>query len=117
MLMGSLAAFTLVACMGLAMFRDVWRGIPLDPVYPRLHALASLVGAGLVIAVALAGDTRLYANIGMAVAIILLGLAMGLAARRGRHAPRAILVSHALLAVACYALLAAFTLDHNLRLF
>lgn len=87
MLMGALATFTLVALMGLVMVRDAWRGYAIDPMYPPLHAGAAVVGSGLVIAAALAGDTRLYANIGLAVVIILLGLVMGIAAKRGRRFP------------------------------
>jgi hypothetical protein len=111
MLMGSLAVFTLVAFMGLAMLRDAWRGVPVPPVYPKLHAAASLLGAALVIAVALQGDTRLYANIGMAVVIILLGLAMGLASKRGKQVPKGILAAHLGLAVSCYLLLGFFALN------
>jgi hypothetical protein len=117
MLMGSLAVFTLVAFMGLAIIRDVWRGIPVQPAYPKLHAAASLVGAALVIAVAVAGDTRLYANIGMAVVIILLGLAMGLASKKGRRVSKGILVGHVGLAVSCYLLLGFFALNPDAKLF
>ena len=117
MLIGALAAFTLVAVMGLAMFLDVWRGKGIEPAYPKLHAAASLVGAGLVIWAAVEGDMRLYANIGMAVVIILLGLAMGLIAKKGKPVPKAILVSHVGLAVACYLLLGFFALNTGVQLF
>ena len=110
MLMGALATFTLVALMGLVMVRDAWRGYAIDPMYPPLHAGAALVGSGLVLAAALAGDTRLYANIGLAVVIILLGVVMGIASKRGKKVSRAILLAHGGLAVACYGLLAFFTL-------
>ena len=110
MLMGALAAFTLVAAMGLSMAADVWRGNSVGPLYPAVHACAALVGSAFVILVALAGDTRLYANIGLAVVIILLGLIMGLASRRGKKVSRVILLAHAGLAVACYGLLAFYTL-------
>jgi hypothetical protein len=111
MLMGALAVFTLVAAMGLMMIRDVWRGRSVGPAYSLVHAAAALLGSGLVIAVALDGDQRVYANIGMAVVIILLGAAMGYAVKRGRSAPRIVLMAHAALAVACYGLLGFFALN------
>ena len=117
MLMGALAAFTLVAAMGLSMVCDVWRGNRVGPLYPAVHAGAALVGSAFVILVALGGDTRLYANIGLAVVIILLGLVMGLASRRGKKVSRAILVTHAGLAVACYGLLAFYTLFPHASLY
>lgn len=116
MLMGSLAAFTLVAAMGLMIVIDVWRGHPVDPAYPRIHAGAALFGSALVIALAVEGDTRLYANIGLAVVIILLGLAMGLAARKGKRVPKGLIAGHAGLAVACYGLLAFFAFNPHASL-
>lgn len=117
MLMGSLAVFTLVAAMGLAMLRDVWRGIPVEPAYPKLHAAASLLGAALVITVAVEGDTRVYANIGMVVVIILLGLAMGFASSKGKRVSKGILAAHMGLAVSCYGLLGFFALNPGAKLF
>jgi hypothetical protein len=117
MLMGALAVFTLVAAMGLVMVRDVWRGQAVDPMYPMLHAGAALLGSGLVIAAALAGDTRLYANIGLAVVIIILGALMGLSSKKGKKVSRVILMAHGGLAVACYGLLAFFTLFPHATLY
>ena len=117
MLMGSLAAFTLVAVMGLMMIKDVWQGYPIDPAYPRFHAGAALFGSALVITLAMDGDTRLYANIGLAVVIILLGLAMSLKARKGKRVPKSLLAAHAGLAVACYGLLAYFAFNPQAALF
>jgi hypothetical protein len=117
MLMGALAVFTLVAAMGLVMVRDVWRGYGVDPMYPMLHAGAALLGSGLVIAAALAGDTRLYANIGLAVVIIILGALMCLASKKGKKVSRGILLAHGGLAVACYGLLAFFTLFPHAALY
>ncbi len=105
MLMGALAAFTLVAIMGLVMLRDAWKGYAIDPAYPLFHAGAALVGSALVIVAALEGDTRVYTNIGMAVVIILLGVTMGLASKKGKRVPKGILAAHMGLAVACYGLL------------
>ncbi len=116
MLMGALAVFTLVAVMGLMMIRDAWRGQRVGAAYSLVHAAAALLGSALVIAVALDGDTRLYANIGMAVVIIVLGLAMGFAVKKGKSAPRLVLMAHAALAVACYGLLGFFALHPNATL-
>lgn len=113
MLVGSLAVFTLVALMGLAMLCDVWNGRPVEPAYPILHAVAALLGSALVIFAALGGDTRLYLNIGMAVVIIGLGLVMGLASKKGKRVPRAILVAHMSLAVVCYLVLGFFAFNPN----
>ncbi|MBS1211707.1 MAG: uncharacterized protein H6R26_323 [Proteobacteria bacterium] len=111
MLTGALAIFTLVAVMGLVMLRDAWKGYAIDPAYPILHAAAALAGSALVIVAALQGDTRVYVNIGMAVVIILLGLAMGLASKKGKRVPKGILVAHMGLAVACYGLLGFYALN------
>lgn len=117
MLMGALAIFTLVAVMGAMMVCDVWRGRPVEPAYPLLHAGAAVLGSALVIAAALMGDTRLYTNIGLAVVIIALGIVMGLHGKKGKKVPRVIIVTHAGLAVACYAVLAFFTLFPQADLF
>ncbi len=116
MLMGALATFTLVAVMGLMMVLNMARGLPPDPHYPKLHALGALIGSALVIVPALGGDERLYLNIGMAVAIIVLGLMMALAGKKGKKIPKAVLVAHAGLAVACYGILGFFTLNPHATL-
>ncbi|MFO1418694.1 MAG: hypothetical protein U1E83_08485 [Methylotetracoccus sp.] len=111
MLMGAFAAFSLVAAMGLAIVRDVWRGRAVDPFYPVVHGAAALFGSALVILVALEGDHRLYVNIGLAVVIILLGVLMGLQSKRGKKVSRGILAAHVSLALVCYGLLAFLTLN------
>jgi hypothetical protein len=111
MLMGAFATFTLVAVMGLSMLRDAWKGYAIDPTYPLFHAGAALVGSALVIAVALEGDTRLYTNIGLAVVIILLGVVMGLASKKGKRVSKGILATHMGLAVACYGLLGFYAVS------
>lgn len=111
MLMGALATFTLVAVMGVMMVLNMVRGLPPDPHYPKLHAASALVGSGLVIVPALEGDERLYLNIGLAVVIILLGLVMALASKKGKPISKPILVTHAGLAVACYGILGFFALN------
>lgn len=108
MLMGAFSTFTLVAVMGLVMLRDAWKGIAIEPFYPILHAAAALVGSAMVIVVALDGDTRLYANIGLAVVIILLGAVMGIASKKGKRVPKGVLAMHMGLAVVCYGLLGYF---------
>lgn len=117
MLMGALATFTLVAVMGLMMVLSSLRGSPSDPHYPKLHALAALIGSAMVIVTALDGDERLYVNIGLAVVIIGLGLVMALAAKKGKKAPKIVLVAHAGLAVVCYGILGFFTLNPHSNLF
>jgi hypothetical protein len=116
MLMGAFAIFTLVAVMGMAIVCDVWRGRPVEAIYPIIHGAAALLGSALVILVAVAGDTRVYLNIGLAVVIILLGLYMGLCSKKGKRVPRAVLATHVTLAVACYGLLAFFTLNPHATL-
>lgn len=110
MLMGALAAFTLVALMGLALLPKVWRGCHIDPAFSLLHGGAALVGSGLAIAVALEGDTRIYANIGLVLVIAALGASISLRRRKGKPAAKGLLLLHAGLAVGCYLLLAYFTL-------
>ena len=117
MLMGALAIFTLVAVMGLSMVISSLRGYEIEPGYPLLHGAAALLGSALVIVAALDGDTRLYLNIGLAVVIILLGVTMGVFAKKGKKAPKAVLVAHAGLAVACYGILGFFTFNHGVALF
>ncbi|NOS73329.1 MAG: hypothetical protein HOP36_02065 [Methyloglobulus sp.] len=111
MLFGSLFVFTMVALMGLSMVGDAWKSRPIGAVFPRLHAAAALFGSALVIGAALDGDTRLYNNIGMAVVVILLGVYMGFRAHKGKPIPKAILIAHAGLAVACYLLLGYYALN------
>jgi len=82
-----------------------------NPGYPVLHGAISLVGSALVIVAALGGDTRLYVNIGMAVVIILLGVTMGVFAKRGKKPPKGIVVAHVGLAVACYGILGFLALN------
>ncbi len=107
MLVFALAVFTVVAIMGLGLAIGVFRNGHDDPMYARTHAGLALLGSGLVIWAAVEGDERLYINIGLAVAIIGLGLLM--AKRRAkRHCVKALAVVHGLLAVSCYGILAYF---------
>lgn len=110
MLMGALAAFTLVALLGLLLLAKVWRGCFVDPGLLLLHAGIALLGAAMVVVVALQGDARLYTNIGMALIIIPQGLWMSFRRRKTGIVSKGMLLLHTALAVACYALLAYFTL-------
>ena len=87
-----------------------------EPAIPLIHGAISLLGSMLVIAAALQGDTRLYVNIAMAVVIILLGLTMGYASKKGKRIPRLVLLAHAGLAVGCYALLGLFAVAPHFTL-
>ncbi|HWP00087.1 MAG TPA: hypothetical protein VNL74_05590 [Methylococcus sp.] len=116
LLAGSFAVFTLVAVMGLMMACDVWRGIAVGSAYALAHGAAALLGSALVIYAALTGDTRLYLNIAMAVVILALGAWMGLLTKRGKRIPRLILIAHAGLAVACYAVLGFFVFNPHATL-
>ncbi len=111
LLVSSLFVFTLAALMGVAMAPDVWKGRPVGAGFPKFHAAAALFGSALVIGAALEGDTRLYNNIGLAGVIILLGVYMGVCAKRGKPVPKAVLIAHAGLAVACYLLLGYYALS------
>lgn len=111
MLVGAFAVFTLVAVMGLSIVASVWRGHAVEPGYPLLHGAAALLGSALVIIAALDGDERLYVNIGLAVVIIVLGAVLGIFAKKGKRAPKAILVAHVGLAVVCYGILGFFAFN------
>lgn len=111
MLMGAFSVFTLVAVMGLTIVASVWRGHSVEAGYPLLHGAAALFGSALVIVAALDGDTRLYLNIGLAVVIIVLGALLGIMAKKGKRAPKAIIVAHVGLAVVCYGILGFFALN------
>lgn len=113
MLMAAMAIFTLVAAMGALMACDVWRGRGVEPMYALAHGGIALLGSAFVIVAALMGDTRLYANIGLAVVIIVLGVVMGLYGKKGKKVPKVFLLTHGGLAVACYALLGFFTAFPN----
>jgi hypothetical protein len=116
MLMGSLAAFTLVALLGVVMLFKVWCGGYLDTALTRLHAAAALVGSGLAIAAALGGDERIYLNIGMAVAIMVLGVIIAIRRHKTGKAPKGLLLLHGGLAVGCYAALAFFVFNPGVAL-
>jgi len=116
MLVGAFSIFTLVAIMGLSIVPSVWRGHAVEPGYALLHGTAALLGSALVIVTALGGDTRLYLNIGLAVIIIGLGATLGIFAKKGKRAPKGILIAHVGLAVVCYGVLAFFAFNPSATL-
>jgi hypothetical protein len=105
MLVMAFGIFTLVAAMGAGMALELCKGRKTEKGYALLHAGFALGGSALVIVAALDGDTRLYANIGMAVVIIALGAMVSLKRAKG-GVPKSLALAHAGLAVACYLLLA-----------
>ena len=109
MLIFALAVFTVVALMGLGLAIGVFRNGPHDPMYAKTHAGLALLGSGLVIWAAIEGDERLFINIGLAVAIIGLGILMAIRRSKGKCI-RGLAIAHGSLAVACYGLLAYFAL-------
>jgi hypothetical protein len=115
MLVLSLAIFTIVAIQGLLLAVDVFKAQDSSVLFARIHAGLALLGSALVIAVALQGDTRVYINIGLAVAIIGLGFYIALQRNKGRH-PKALVALHGGTAVACYLILAYFALGLGQRL-
>jgi hypothetical protein len=103
--MMSLAAFTLVAAMGVLMALDVFKGVGTSRCFALTHAGFAAFGAALVILAALGGDNRLWTNIGLAVAIIGVGLVISRQRAKGIH-PKGLVIAHGGTAVACYLLLA-----------
>lgn len=107
MLMLSLAVFTLVAAMGLSMGIDAFQGRGSSRLYALIHAGMALFGLALVINVALRGDDRLYINIFLAVAIIIVGVYISFQRAKGIQ-PRGWILVHGGTAVANYLLLAYY---------
>lgn len=105
MLMLALGAFTIVAVMGLLMATDVFKGIGTSRLFALTHAGMAALGSALVIVAALGGDNRLWINIGLAVAIIGLGVYIAMQRAKGIH-PKALVLVHGGTAVVCYLILA-----------
>lgn len=108
MLVFAMAVFTLVALMGAGLAMGVFKNGHQDPMFARLHGGLSLLGSGLVIWEAVEGDERMYINIGMAVAIIVLGVVMSHRRAKGQCV-KGLATAHGLLAVVCYGVLGFFT--------
>ena len=104
MLIFALTIFTLVAIMGLGLALDVFKGVGSPVLFARIHALLALIGSALVIAAALAGDNRVWINIGLAVVIIGLGILISFRRQKGLPV-KGLAALHGSLAVACYGLL------------
>lgn len=109
MLMFSLAVFTLVAVMGLSMACDVFKSRGTPKLYALVHGGMALFGSALVIIAALQGDNRVFVNIGLAVAIIAVGIYISFQRAKGIH-PKALVALHGGTAVVCYLILAYFAL-------
>lgn len=107
MLMMALGIFTLVAVMGLGLIIDLFKGRSSSKTYAVVHAGFALAGSALVILSALAGDSRVVVNIGMAVAIIVLGGVVSLRRHKGKPA-KSLALAHGGLAVVCYSILVYF---------
>ena len=110
MLIMAVGIFTLVAVMGAGMAFELFQGRKTEKGFALLHAGFALLGSALVIVVALEGDQRVWINIGLAVVIIVLGGLVSIKRHKGQS-PKALALTHASLAVACYLILAynAFT--------
>lgn len=103
----ALGLFTIVAGFGLRLAKDVFTGQISSSRSRFLHVGTAAAGSVLVIASALNGDQRLWINIGLAVVVIALGVA--LCYQRAKHLqPKALVVAHGGIAVFCYAILAYF---------
>ena len=104
MLILALTIFTLVALMGLGLALDVFKGAGSSIIFARIHALLALIGSALVIGAALAGDERVWINIGLAVVIIVLGVLISIRRQQGLPV-KGLAVLHGGLAVVCYSIL------------
>ncbi len=113
MLVFALAVFTLVAVMGLGLIIDVLKGRPSSKTFALVHAGFALLGSALVILAALGGDNRVWVNIGLAVAIIVLGGLVSLRRHQGQQ-PKGLALAHGGLAVVCYLILALFAFNISL---
>jgi hypothetical protein len=110
MLIFALAVFTLVAVMGLGLITDVLKGHGSSKQFALIHAGFALLGSVLVILQALGGDDRVWINIGLAVAIIVLGVLVSFRRQKGEQ-PKALAFAHGGLAVVCYLILAYFAFN------
>lgn len=109
MLMFSLAIFTLVALMGVAMGVDAFKGRETSRQFALVHGLLAAFGAALVIGVWWQGDGRVLTNIYLAVPIFLIGICLSSKRALGRAAKGSVVV-HGGTAVVCYLILAYYTL-------
>jgi len=113
MLTASLAAFTLVAIIGLFMAIDLFRGNPVPRQLVLTHAGFAVLGALLAIGAALAGDSRVYINIAMVVVIVILGVLAAHKRYTTGQVQKGLILAHAGLAVVCYLILAATVFGVN----
>ncbi len=107
LLTSSLAAFTLVAILGVFMAYDLFRGNPVARQVVLTHAGVAVLGALLAIGAALAGDSRVYINIALVVVIVILGVTAAHKRYTTGKVQKGLILTHASLAVICYLILAA----------
>ena len=72
-------------------------------IYKIIHAGCTLVGAAIVLIVALMGDNRLWTNIILATIIVILGIIMAVK-KLNKTTGKRILLLHASIGIICYAL-------------
>ncbi len=106
-LTASLAAYTLVAVLGLLIALDLLRGLPVDRKLVLTHAGTAVFGALLLIGTALGGDSRVYVNIGLVAIIAPLGFLAATKRYKTGVVPKNLILTHAGLAVIFYLLLVA----------
>ncbi len=114
LLTSSLAAFTLVAVLGVLMAYDLFRGNPVSRPIVLTHAGIAVLGALLAIGAALAGDKRVYINIALVVVIVILGVMAAHKRHTTGQVQKGLLLAHAGVAVICYLILAATVFGYNL---
>lgn len=110
----SLAAFTIVAAVGLALAIDLFRGVPTGKDITLVHAGMAVLGALFAIGAALLGDSRVYINIALVVVIVLLGFTAATKRHKTGVVPKPLILTHAGIAVICYLILAATVFGVNL---
>ncbi len=114
LLTASLAAFTVVAVLGVLIAADLLRGRPVERQFILTHAGIAVLGALLAIGAALQGDKRVYINIALVVVIVILGVMAGHKRYATGQVQKGLILAHAALAVICYLILAANTFGFNL---
>jgi len=113
LLTSSLAAFTLVAVLGVFMAYDLFKGNPVSRTVVLTHAGIAVLGALLAIGAALAGDSRVFINIALVVVIVILGVTAAHKRHTTGQVQKGLLLAHAGIAVVCYLILAATVFGFN----
>ncbi len=97
----SVALIGLVIVIGFVMFFNLKSGKKVPNTYKIFHGVFALLGALLVLIVALMGESKLWLNIIIASVIVCLGLIMAFGKIR-KNSRKYILLTHASLAIICY---------------